>query len=162
MNIPEIHIQALKIILKELSDMDVPWCITGSLGLAVQGVDVSINDIDIQSTKRGVYEIQTRLEEFIIKSVTWKVSDKIRSYFGRCQIEGVIVELIGDIQKRGVHGTWIEPPDLTSLICTVEHGDLMLPVLDLEYEAQAYEYLGRFEKSRKIKEAMLKRLNLES
>ena len=136
--------------------MQVPWCITGSLGLAVHGVDVSVHDIDIQSTKQGVYEIQARLEKFLIESVNWKETDKIRSYFGRCQIEGVIVELIGDIQKRGIHGAWVEPPDLTSLICTVEYRDLILPVLDLEYEAQAYEYLGRFEKSRKIKEAITK------
>jgi len=148
--------------MEELSDIEVPWCITGSLGLAVQGVDVSIHDIDIQSTKRGIHEIQARLEKFLIESVTWKETDKIRSYFGRCQVEGVMVDLIGDIQKRGGNGTWVEPPDLISLIRTVEHGDLMLPVLDLEYEAQAYEYLGRFEKSRKIKEAILKRPNLES
>lgn len=154
MTIHRTHLRVLKILMTRLSDIEYPWCITGSLGLALQGVDFPINDIDLQSTKQGVHEIQARLERYLIEPVTLKESQNIRSFFGRCEIEGVVVELMGDIEKKQIDGLWEDPPDLISLIRTIEHKDLILPILDLEYEAQAYELLGRLEKSRKIKEAI--------
>jgi hypothetical protein len=154
MNIPDTHLRALKIIIRDLADISNPWCITGSVGLLIQKVDVSVHDIDLQSTKQGVYEIQERLDRYVIEPVALKESAALRSYFGRCQIEEVLVELMGDIRKRSSDGLWSEAPDLNALVHSTSYADLLLPVLDLEYEAQAYKALGRLDKFRKIKEAI--------
>jgi hypothetical protein len=154
MAITDHHFRIVKILLTDLSGIEYPWCITGSLGLALQGLDVEVNDIDLQSTKQGVNEIGKRLERYLTEPVMLKESENIRSFFGRCEIEGIVVELIGDIQKRQNDGRWADPPKLLEFIHQIEHSNLILPVLDLEYEAEAYEILGRLDKSNKIREAI--------
>ncbi|NIM94554.1 MAG: hypothetical protein GTO18_12710 [Anaerolineales bacterium] len=154
MAITDHHLRVLEILLTDLAGVEYPWCITGSLGLALQGVDVFVNDIDLQSTRQGVLEMEERLGGYVTEPVMFKESENIRSFFGRCEIEDIVVELMGDVQKIQNDGHWADPPDLREFIHLIKHNNLILPVLDLEYEAEAYEALGRLDKSSKIRETI--------
>ena len=50
---------------------------------------------------------------------------------GALEIDGIEVEIIGDIQKRVTGGPWEPPPDLARLATTVEAEGTQVPVLRL-------------------------------
>lgn len=82
------------------------WVVTGSLGMALQGVPVEIHDIDIQTDKDGAYEIEDCFFQDVIKPVRYTMSERIQSHFGMLEIDGIRVEIMGDMQKK------TEGPDL--------------------------------------------------
>lgn len=141
----------LRKIHTRLLDSNLNWVVTGSLGWALQGVPVEIHDIDIQTDKAGAYEIERRFSEFAIRKVTFSSAGRIRSHFGVLMIDGIKVEIMGDIQKRLKDGTWEAPVDLNYHKGTVEIEGIQIPVLSLEYEYQAYLKLGRIEKAERLK-----------
>jgi len=143
--IPRTHLKVLRKLYERLSGSSVNWVITGSLGFALQGVPVEPHDIDIQTDREGAYEIERLFSEFVVEPVRFKESEKIRSHFGVLMIDGVKVEVMGDIQKK-VNDEWEEPVDINKYKRFVEVEDMKIPVLDLEYEYQAYLKLGRMEK----------------
>ena len=86
-----------------------------------------------------------------MRSVALRISERIRSHFGAAEIDGVSVEIMGDIQKRTEGGAWDEPPNLMRLSRTVLVDDVPAPVLSLEYEYEAYLKLGRLDKALMIR-----------
>ncbi|ELY96937.1 hypothetical protein C482_14854 [Natrialba chahannaoensis JCM 10990] len=57
------------------------------------------------------------------------------------------VELIGALQKRQSDGTWEQPVDITAHRVFVEFGNVSIPALSLQYEATAYEQMGRSDRA---------------
>ncbi|MEJ2351403.1 MAG: hypothetical protein P8Y03_16570, partial [Anaerolineales bacterium] len=76
------HLEVLRKILTQLKDRPVNWAVTGSLGMALQGVPVEVHDIDIHTDGDGAYEIERYLAEFVVKPVRYRESEHIRSHFG--------------------------------------------------------------------------------
>ena len=147
-------IACLKVLRKinfRLNNTSVNWAITGSLGFALQGVPVEPNDIDIQTDKRGAYEIEYHLSEFVTKRVKFSSTERIRSYFGELMIDGIKVEIMGDIQKSLEDGSWENPVDLEQHKRVVEVEGMQVPVLSLGYEYQAYLKLGRVDKAEMLR-----------
>ncbi len=145
---PEIYA-----ILRQLDAAlpDVFWVITGSVGLALQGVPLEPNDVDIQTDAAGADEIARRLADHVTQPVALVERAWGRSYLGKLEMAGVQVEVIGDIQKRSGDG-WDPPPDLASLAQTIEVDGMRLRVLPLAYEADAYRRMGRLEKAALIQQ----------
>ena len=154
--IPQIHLQVLRKLYERLKDSNVNWVVTGSLGFVLQGVPVEPHDIDIQTDKEGAYEIERFFSEFVVEPVRFKESERIRSHFGALMIEGVKVEIMGDIQKK-VNEEWEPPVDINRYKRFVQIEGMEIPVLDLEYEYQAYLKLGRVEKAKMLKKFLEKR-----
>ncbi len=130
---------------------DVSWVITGSVGLALQGMPLEPNDVDIQTDDAGTVEIERRLAAHVTQPVALVERSWGRSLLGRLDIDGLQVEVIGDIQKRGEDG-WEPPTDLASLARTIEVEGMRLRVLPLWYEAEAYRRMGRLEKAALIQQ----------
>jgi len=147
MNIDRIFIDVLHEIHKRLKNSGVNWAVTGSLGFALQGVRVHPHDVDIQTDKEGAYRIESLFPEFVVEKVSYRSSEKIRSYFGVLNIHGIRVEIMGDLQKKLENGTWEPPVDISKYKRFVEIDGMEIPVLSLEYEYQAYLKLGRMEKA---------------
>jgi hypothetical protein len=147
------YFEVLRIILSHLKHLTHPWAVTGSLGLFLQGVEVDVHDIDLQSTKEGVFEIERALEDYVVHRVEYLESKKIRSFFGELNIDGIKVEIMGDVQKD-IGSGWTPPSDLPEWIRSVDVDELSIPVLDLELEYEAYQMLGRGEKAEKIRIAL--------
>jgi hypothetical protein len=141
------YLDALRKIYARLEDNNVNWVITGSLGMALQGMDVEVHDIDVQTDKDGAYEIESRFPECVIKAVRYSISERIGSHLGILEIAGIKVEIMGDIQKRLDDQTWEEPVKVELYKCWSEIDGMQIPVLSLEYEYQAYLKLGRNEKA---------------
>ena len=77
------------------------------------------------------------------RPVAFSAAERIRSHFGALRLDGVTVEIMGDIAKRLPDGRWEEPVDLDAHTRFVEAHGPRLPVLALEYEAAAYRTLRR-------------------
>jgi hypothetical protein len=149
--IPEQFLPPLRIILEQLEDAEVEWAITGSLSMALQGMDLEIHDIDIQTDEDGAYEIERRLADFVAQPVLYKSSERMRSRLGRLEIEGVSVEVMGGIQKKLPDGSWEDPVQVGAHKRVIEAEGLSVPVLSLEYEYEAYKLMGREERAKEIR-----------
>lgn len=145
------YFNVLRKIHFRLVDNQANWVITGSLGMALQGVDVEIHDIDIQTNKDGAYEIEKCFREYQVKPVHYSISEQIRSHIGMLEIDGIKVEIMGDIQKLLDDHTWEEPVKVEDHRCWIEINGIPIPVLSLEYEYQAYLKLGRIEKAETLR-----------
>ena len=154
------YLQVLERILYHLRTISAPWAVTGSLGFALQGVPVEPHDIDIQTDEKGAYEIERLLAKFVVERVRFASAKNIRSHFGVLNINGIKVEIMGDIQKRLDDGTWTRPPDLRKHIHFIKLEEKNIPVLALEYEYHAYMQLGRKDKADLLKYWLSQRVSL--
>jgi hypothetical protein len=150
--IPAKFLPAVRTLHAALLESQVDWAVTGSLGMVLQGMDLPINDIDIQTDEDGAYEVERRLAQYVVVPVLYKASERMRSRLGKLNVEGIQVEILGGIQKRLQDGEWEPPVQVAQHRLWVEVDGLSIPVLTLEYEYQAYKLMGRDEKAAKIRQ----------
>jgi len=141
------HLAVLRKLDALLRDANITWVVTGSLGFALQGVPVEVHDIDIQTDEPGAYAIERLFADCVTRPVKLSASSIMRSHFGELLIDGVKVEIMGDIQKPRTDGTWDDPTDLGCHRRFAEIDGMRIPVLSLEYEEAAYRAIGRTEKA---------------
>lgn len=146
------HVRALKTIHNRLRKIETIWAITGSFSFALQGLELEVNDIDLQTDAAGAYEVEKVFTEKIVRRVEFSRSDKIASHWGELNIDGVKVEIIGALQKKLPDGTWESPVDIKKHRKFIAFEGMDLPMLSLSYEEQAYRTLGRTETADRIKE----------
>jgi len=147
------YLAVLRQLFAELKESQVNWVVTGSLSFALQGLPLEPHDIDIQTDTEGAYEIERRFSSQVSRNVTFASTERMRSHFGALLIDGIIVEIMGDVQKRLKDGTWEAPVDLRSHRQVVHIEGMDIPMLSLAYEAQAYLKLGRLERAEMLREA---------
>jgi hypothetical protein len=108
LDLPEFHARALKVILECVPPREIRWALTGSAGLRLQGVDLSVHDLDIQSDERNVYVIEKRLAEYVKTLVHLWESPHMRSLDGEAEIQGVDCWRISAIGCRTVLGAHLQ------------------------------------------------------
>lgn len=135
----------------------INWAVTGSLGMVLHGMEMDIHDIDLQTDKEGAYEIERRLVNTLVKLVHFRASERIRSYFGVFEINGIKIELMGDMQHQVADQKWDEPVRVETCRDWVDYADMHIPVISLEHEVKAYQLVGRTEKAEMIKNFLLKK-----
>ena len=153
--------ETLHFIADLLNNVDQPWAFTGSVGMALQGVTLEIADIDIQTNQTGSYQIQDHLSKYSVSKVRYLESLNIRSHFGTFRINEITVEVMGDIEKRLDDRSWIGAPNLYPIIRLIDLDGVNVPVLDLEYEKEAYRILGRNDTARKVNDFLDRRRTTE-
>ena len=144
-------VKVLHKLCNNLNTDEVVWAVTGSLGFALHGMDIEIHDVDIQTDKSGAYEIERRFLPYVVRNVEFSSSHNIRSYFGELNIDGVKVEIMGDIQKLLPDGLWESPVDVCDNTCLINCEGVIVPVMSLEHECEEYYKLGRTEKANQIR-----------
>ena len=141
----------LRVIAQRLQDTSINWVVTGSCGFALQGLAVAVHDIDLQTDAAGAYAVERLFADQSTRKVSFSASERIRSHFGALVIDGIQVEIMGDIQKRLGDGTWEAPVDISRYKRWVALDGMRIPVLALEYEYEAYLKLGRIEKAEMLR-----------
>ncbi len=148
--IPPAFTAVLDLILDRLEGLGHPWALTGSLSIALRGMPLVPRDIDLQSDRAGAVAMAARMSAYQVEQVQLRESEQIRSYIGHLEMEGLKVEIMGDVQKRGPAG-WDPAPDLSRWIETIPFRGRQLPVLSLGYEAEAYQRMGRARRAAQIR-----------
>ncbi|NHI89793.1 MAG: hypothetical protein EAX87_09735 [Candidatus Thorarchaeota archaeon] len=114
----------------------------GSASLALQGVDITPNDIDILTDEYGAFKIGVLLKEFEIKPVSFSQTDLFESFYGIYDIEGTKVDVMGDFRVR-LEGTWVSLSDRLESPSLVQINAMNIPVSSMHDQLLFYEKLGR-------------------
>jgi len=144
---------------KLLERKKIKWAIVGSTSLALKGIEIGPKDIDILTTKEGVYKISSLLKEYEAKPVKFSESKIFSSHFGRFLIDGIKVEVMGDLKAK-VEGKWVSLTDRLKRLKYVKVGNARIPVPSLEDQLEVYSKLKRrkdLKEVRKIREFLEKR-----
>lgn len=155
-DLPEQHTQVLTFLINRMPPLQHLWALTGSAGLRLQGVDLPVHDLDLQTDAKTVFLLEKELAEYMRVPVHLWESEHTRSYHGQAEIHGLQVELLGDIRHRLPDAGWGMPLDLESMLVWVRWRELEIPVLSLAHEAEAYEKMGRLHKAKLIRSAIRK------
>ncbi|MBR9689957.1 MAG: hypothetical protein GOV01_03615, partial [Candidatus Altiarchaeota archaeon] len=141
--LPKKNYDALKTILEAVRGHKINWMVIGSTNLALQGIDIHARDIDILTTKEGALALNGILANFVVEPVKLSENKKFRSWFGKFNVNGCEVEVIGDLQSYDPGGDlWGETEDFKDKI-TVKFHELKVPCISLKKEYDAYIRLGK-------------------
>jgi hypothetical protein len=151
------RLAVVRVLCERLSALPRAWALTGSAGLALRGIDVAVRDVDVRTDREGAHAIARAFAEAVERPVTFASSETIRSHFGSLRIEGVPVEIMGDMQQRLEDGAWEDPGEWQRHVERVEVDGLAVPVLGLAYERDMYARLGRADKVESVRRALERR-----
>ncbi|HLO15761.1 MAG TPA: hypothetical protein VK206_13090 [Anaerolineales bacterium] len=151
LDLPEQHMEVLSLLVERINPAENLWALTGSAGLRLQGVDLSVNDLDLQTDAKTIYLLEKEFAEFMKVPVHVWESEHTRSHHGQAGINGLQVEFLGDVRHLRSDGTWDVPLDIKSVLVWVEWNKFMIPVLSLVQEVLAYERMGRIQKAEIIR-----------
>ncbi len=154
-DLPDRHAEVLSLLVARLDPAEYLWALTGSVGLRLQGVDLSVHDLDLQTDQETIYLLEKKLAEFMKAPIHVWETEHTLSYHGQAEIHGLQVELLGDIRHHDADGAWLPPVAIPSVRVWVEWRGMNIPALSLAHEAVAYEILGRKQKADLIR-AVLK------
>ena len=154
LDLPNPHAEVLISLLKLVPPQVHNWVLTGSCSLRLQGVDIPVNDIDLQTDGESVYAIENRLMDYMQVAVHPWESEHTFSLHAQAEINGVTVELLGGIKHRQPGGEWEPSADILSTRNWIRWREHQVPVFSLEFEAQAYAKMERIEKANLIRGAI--------
>lgn len=156
LDLPDQHTNVLSFLMERIHPTQYLWALTGSAGLRLQGVDVPVGDLDLQTDGKTIFRLEKRLAEFMKTAVHFWKSEHTLSYHGQAEINGLQVEFLGDMRHRRSDGTWEPPLNIESVLVWIDWHKLQIPVLSLEHEALAYEKMGRVQKAELIRSTLRK------
>ncbi|PIN69812.1 hypothetical protein COV93_03990 [Candidatus Woesearchaeota archaeon CG11_big_fil_rev_8_21_14_0_20_43_8] len=130
--------QVLKIVLEKLKGRHFNWRLEGSANLIIQGVDTTVNDLDITTDDEGIGIFREALKGYITKDF---YSEKIKGRSLVCKIDNQEVEInsYGDRE--------LDMFDKTEII---QWNNLKIPLLPLGYAKIFYKLIEREDKVRLI------------
>jgi hypothetical protein len=146
MSVPQPLLALLRLIANQLRGTPITWAVTGSCSLALQGVHVAVHDIDLRTTAKDAYALEALFRPYQKRPVSFASTGTVQSHFGAFEINGIQVEIIGDMQHRLPDGTWEPIVDMNRFKVWVIVEEIDLPVMSLPFLYQAYQLLGRADK----------------
>ena len=149
--LPPGFLTVIETICTTLRPHNILWALTGSASFALQGMELPVRYIDLQTDAAGAYAIEEVLAEFVAQPVSYSSTGRIRSHYGGLHLNGIQVEIIGDVEHLQANGSWSTPPDIEAARHWISRGDLKVPVMSLAHEALAYERMGRLARAAEIR-----------
>jgi hypothetical protein len=92
-------------------------------------------------------------KDYLVDEVSYKESDKFKSYFGKFSINGTQVEFMGEWQIKQKDGNWSEVFD-GSRFNEVNVDGTIVKVSKIEDELKMFLLMGRFNAYQKIKKQL--------
>jgi hypothetical protein len=136
--------QVVRRIARELKQAGLSYKIVGGASAALHGVEIPVKDIDIETSAEDAYRFEQLFSTEVLEPVTDKQSQRYRSYFGRFEFHGVIVEVMGDLQRREQE-RWI--PTWTCTRTEIDLDGELVNLSWLEEETLAYVRRGRMDRA---------------
>ncbi|MGP6207713.1 nucleotidyltransferase domain-containing protein [Cuniculiplasma sp. SKW3] len=129
-------IEVIRLISKSIP-YDVKWALDGSTSLALQGIDVKPHDIDILTDSEGAVKIQEVLKEYNEIPITHSSNGKYDSYFGIFRVNGIKVEVMGDLRvfRDGKWSALQNPSSMDTVHVNIE--ELSVPVVSVKSQTES-------------------------
>lgn len=149
-------ISVLKKLARIFEENYIDYCIVGSTSLFLEGLPVEPSDIDVLTTKNSALKIDELLSPYRLVECKLRESEDFRSYFGRYRIDGIDVEVMGELQYRK-NDRW-SVPFTPSTIKTkyVSLNDGKIRIAELEETYKFCKEIGREETCKIIEEYLRK------
>lgn len=142
--------KTLSFLAKKLAGRQ--YAIRGTAGLVLQGFDFNVDDIDILSNRQTAVDCNRLLKNYLKDEVDFKESAKFKSYFGRFEINDVLVEVMGEWQIKDAKGRWSKIFDASAAeINEIRFKGRKLRVTKPETELQMFALTGRWNALHKLK-----------
>lgn len=91
-------ITALQSFYKIVQNKNIERILSWSVSLSIQWVDIKPNeDIDILTDRIWAEKLDKLLQPFAVKSLQYSWTEKYKSYFGIYKIDGIQVEIMGEM-----------------------------------------------------------------
>ena len=151
--IPDKYLKVLKIIINKIGNKNIVWALSGSISLALQGIEVTINDIDILTNEHGAKELDNLLKEYCVQKSEYSSTEICRSIYGKYEINNIAVEIMANYQYKLKTGEWSKLNNLNDIIMYSYKG-MRIRALTLKQRLQEYEDAGKENRALKIKEKL--------
>jgi S-adenosylmethionine-dependent methyltransferase len=135
---------ALVEIARQLGPAGIPFKVVGGTVPALYGVRVPVKDLDLEMDAQSAVRFQELFAAHATQPVALSKSDTYRSYFGRFELHGATVEVMGDLHRRE-GSAWV--PTMASTETIVELDGVPIRVPWLEEETLAYIRRGRLQRA---------------
>jgi len=140
--------KAIKIVHQLLKDNNIKWALIGSTNLALQGMNINPNDLDI-IVKMDDLKLITKIfseynssEAREIKSMTSEPIWEIKAKIDNIEVHIISEKETGEYLRKFLLNNMIE----------IKLDNINIPCFTLEAEAKAYSETNRENKSQIIKE----------
>ncbi|MFA4873652.1 MAG: hypothetical protein WC659_07050 [Patescibacteria group bacterium] len=143
-------INTLNIICRTLKGKKIKWVLIGSTSLALQGVRITPEDIDILTDKKGALAIGKLFKKYEIAPVVFGRTELFESYFGKFDINRTNVEVMGNLREK-LDNQWTSLSKRLASPKLIEINKMKIPVSPLITQLNAYEKLGRKKDALRVK-----------
>jgi hypothetical protein len=142
--------QKIKDVIKDICNRLInvkKWAINGSTSLVLQGIDLKPNDIDILTDRNHAYEIQEKLNDFVVEPVSYSSNGRYKSHHGVLSVRGVKVEIMGNLQVFR-NGEWSPPQNPgTVKIKRLRFLGMEIPVVSVESQLESGYVLEKIKRN---------------
>ena len=128
--------------------------------MVLQGVQMNVADIDIVGDKDTALACNDLLAEYLTEEVSFKESEKFKSYFGKFKIKGILVEVMGEWQIKDTKGQWSEPFNVSERKL-ITFGGSEIYVTPIEEELAVFAKMGRWTAYQKINKFVSRKLEIK-
>lgn len=153
MNSLEKNLKVVIKLLNMIKDKDYTFILSGSTSLALQGVEIEVNDIDIVTDKKGALALDNLLKQYNVSKLKYSETEKYQSYFGKYEIDGVKVEIMGEFKYKLKTGKWSLANHLHK-VHYIKYNGVEIPVLHLRQELIEYQNSDKILTIKKIQDKL--------
>lgn len=136
--------EAIKEVAGKLNEAGISYRIVGGMAARLHGVALPVKDIDLEMGVEEAYRFQEIFDEYTVDAVAFRESETYRSHFGRFNMKGVIVEVMGDLHRRE-GDRWV--PTFTTTGQQLDVEGVPVQVSCLEEGVLAYIRRGRLNRA---------------
>jgi len=154
----ENYYSAIRVIVLALKSVRAPWAIIGSANMALHGMDVVPNDLDVSTNLNSLHVITEALAKY--KNGEPEIKQPLVAGFREYTeqsflIEGVDVTFCGEYEDDVYFHTFVDGE-----IEELNVGGVCAPVFSLLAEMRSYRMLGREKKAKMIEEFLDRSVNV--
>jgi hypothetical protein len=142
-NAVDFH-STLRRLAGELDRLGLEYKVVGGASATLHGVPLPVKDLDLEVSAEGAYRFQQHFGEYAFQPVAISESAVYRSHFGKFEIDGVKIEVMGDLQRRE-GDCWV--PTWTRTLDLLDLDGVSVRVSWLEEETLGYIRRGRLERA---------------
>ena len=134
----------LRQVAAVLNAAGLPYTVVGGTSAALHGVPIPVTDIDVEVEAAGAYRFAELFPQQVVEPVSLRDNGVYRSHLGRFDFAGVLVEVMGDLQRRE-GDRWV--PTAATTRDTVLLDGVPVQASALEEETLAYIRRQRLERA---------------
>jgi hypothetical protein len=131
------------------------YAFRGTASLVLQGFDFKVDDIDILTDRPTAEACNETLKEYLKEGIAYKESEKFKSWYGKFDINGLLVEVYGDWQIKNSKGEWSRVFDASDdEVKEIDYQGKKIRVTTPETELATYAAIGRWNVFHKLKKEL--------